>query len=648
MNVVLIASLVGLCRLVVSHAIEAADSPDRKLLMLISSGGRQTELDHCFGNCDSDSDCRGDLVCFEHFPYQQVPSCRGGELIEARSNFCVFPILFPPTQSPKLDHCESDCDVDSDCGTGLICFEHASSQLVPGCPSVGELDLSVSDYCIYATDLNPPTPSPVPPATYNANTVPTTELVFVGNDPPGRLGPCEGDCDSDEDCGDGLICFQREHGDPVPGCPGVDLSKTDYCIPLENRLPTTEAKATQQYTPGKLTVIKHGLLLSEGLDVRLVATTGQNVTYADGSASQVAFHGRPDGGASFPDSRAGSEGNWIYVSNSEILEEGGLGGLGGVGAITFDSNGNAVDYKMVLSGTTANCGGGRTPHGTWYVFRSAKIGGPRIESFNKTHPSTLLRYLLDRVSCEENQAKGEIYQVDPTGQRSAEKVTLGEMGNFESFAYDVRDPLHPHFYITEDSEFGALRRYSPSNPSQWTDSWAMLHGDAVVDYLVLSADGTYQWTTNKEAAKRNAQSYYPFSEGIDVVGSQIFFVCKKVKEIFTLNLDTLTWQKASTRSGLFNGKPDQISRILGSTDGLLYFTEEDGLNSGIHARDKDARFYTIVEAISFTGETTGLSISPDGRFMVFAYQEMGLLYQIWRQDGLAFDAKHLDVKYHDA
>lgn len=252
------------------------------------------------------------------------------------------------------------------------------------------------------------------------------------------------------------------------------------------------------------------------------------------------------------------------------------------------------------------------------------------------------------MSCEENQAKGEVYQVDPTGQRPAEKVTLGEMGNFESFAFDVRDALRPHFYITEDAEWGALRRYSPSNPSQWTDNWAKLHGDAVVDYLVLSTDGTYQWTTNKEAAKRNAQSYYPFSEGIDVADSQLFFVCKKAKEIFTLNLDTLTWQKASTSSGLFNGKPDQISRILGSTDGLLYFTEEDGLNAGIHARDKDARFYTIVEAISFAGETTGLTISPDGRFMVFAYQEMGLLYQIWRQDGLAFDAKHLDVKYHDA
>jgi len=44
---------------------------------------------------------------------------------------------------------------------------------------------------------------------------------------------CLGDCDQDEDCADGFICFQRDAGGvPVPGCLGgeKELSVTDYCI----------------------------------------------------------------------------------------------------------------------------------------------------------------------------------------------------------------------------------------------------------------------------------------------------------------------------------------------------------------------------------------------------------------------------------
>jgi uncharacterized protein len=81
------------------------------------------------------------------------------------------------------------------------------------------------------------------------------------------------------------------------------------------------------------------------------------VVLIDGSLSERAFHGRPDGGATFPDPRTDNPGGWIYVSNSEMKEM----GAGGVGAITFDKDGNTVDYNRVLEGTSMNCGGGRTP-----------------------------------------------------------------------------------------------------------------------------------------------------------------------------------------------------------------------------------------------------------------------------------------------
>lgn len=44
------------------------------------------------------------------------------------------------------------------------------------------------------------------------------------------LGRCEGDCDNDGDCQSGFECFQRNGGEPVPGCSGIDDSSIDYCI----------------------------------------------------------------------------------------------------------------------------------------------------------------------------------------------------------------------------------------------------------------------------------------------------------------------------------------------------------------------------------------------------------------------------------
>merc|ERR1711981_1488314 len=73
---------------------------------------------------------------------------------------------------------------------------------------------------------NPPTKAPTDPPTKN----PTT-IINTGVNPEGMLQLCEGDCDRDSDCGEGLKCFQREDNEDIPGCIGDPLSKWDYCIP---------------------------------------------------------------------------------------------------------------------------------------------------------------------------------------------------------------------------------------------------------------------------------------------------------------------------------------------------------------------------------------------------------------------------------
>jgi secreted PhoX family phosphatase len=106
---------------------------------------------------------------------------------------------------------------------------------------------------------------------------------------------------------------------------------------------------------------------------------------------------------------------WVYVSNSETTD-----GKGGVGRIKFDMHGNVLDYKMLLTGTSYNCGGGKTPWNTW-------------------------------VSCEEVLDIGQLYQVDPTGNRPPELMPMAsEGGMWESFAYDDRDQDVPRFFVSED------------------------------------------------------------------------------------------------------------------------------------------------------------------------------------------------------
>ena len=157
-----------------------------------------------------------------------------------------------PTDHYPLGLCQGDCDDDSQCQPGLICYQRNSGDPIPGC--TGNLK-SRTDFCIYplgnpptmpSPTTNPavapsPTPLPPPPPSPPSPPLPTTDsggstplpLVSYGPRPPTSVLPlkeCEGDCNQDGDCGPGLICWQRGSGDPVPGCRGNLVSRTDYCV----------------------------------------------------------------------------------------------------------------------------------------------------------------------------------------------------------------------------------------------------------------------------------------------------------------------------------------------------------------------------------------------------------------------------------
>lgn len=171
-----------------------------------------------------------------------------------------------PDHLYPLGRCQGDCDVDSHCQGGLRCYQRDANAHVPGCTG-GEQDGTSSDYCIRledfpegATTSRLPSPSPVPSTTpsssasenlstaSNSSHIQPRGELTVFPDPITRpLGLCQGDCDSDEDCEDGLICWMRNAGDtPIPFCNGpVGTSRTDFCVYANAGTATPFAGASQ-------------------------------------------------------------------------------------------------------------------------------------------------------------------------------------------------------------------------------------------------------------------------------------------------------------------------------------------------------------------------------------------------------------------
>ena len=387
------------------------------------------------------------------------------------------------------------------------------------------------------------------------------------------------------------------------------------------------------YVPGHLTQMKLGVRLSNGLDIRIIANSKRPVPLNDGSRSDTVFHERPDFGATFkvPDSSPTNQGGWIYVSNSEIEKESSNGQsvAGGVGRITFNRYGKVIGYDMILEKTDRNCGGGTTP---WNTF----------------------------ITCEESRRTppvGHCFQVDPFSEgiqkKSETRTVLGgaDGGSFESFAHDLRDENLPRFFVTEDQADGAVRRFTPATVD-WDNPSRMLHDEkGTLDYLFLipadeeGRNGTYQWIDNKSKAGKSAQQYYPNAEGIDVANGILYFVSKKDEDLFILDLDNFTYERKIVREEGIDVSPDQLVR-LGGDDGIMYLTEDGGAEAGIHGRDAQGRYFTILESPIYKEETTGLAFSPNKKHMYLAYQKNGIIFDVWRKDGKKFDGGSLNVKYH--
>ena len=342
-----------------------------------------------------------------------------------------------------------------------------------------------------------------------------------------------------------------------------------------------------------------GLILPEGFSSRLIAKGGAPVV-----GTTYDFPIFPDGASTYPL----DDGGWILAVNSETPIPGdgptppiGPGTLGGGGAsgLRFGPDGTVRDGYRILSNTSTNCAGGKTPWGTW-------------------------------MSCEEVDG-GYVWECDPTGRDRATRREA--MGTFKHEAVAV-DPGGKRIYLTEDTGDGGFYRFTPD---RYPDCSSGLLEIAFVD-----VNGVVHWNrvpdpsaASKPTRKQVGMTEFKRGEGIWFDSGIVYVATTGDNKIHAYDpvsetIEVVYDQKVG--DGPLNG----VDNVTAAPSGDIYVCEDNGTNQidiGILTPEGEvARFLTASGSLHEMSELTGVCFDPSGKRMYFGSQRAfggpGALFEV--------------------
>lgn len=413
-------------------------------------------------------------------------------------------------------------------------------------------------------------------------------------------------------------------------------TRTPTAGPSESLAPTTTAQPSQKPVvsdpPTKTVSLEAGMLvdrpdlgvrLSRGLTGRVISRVGENAVLP-----------RPDAGHCFQKDNFNGSGGWTYVLGSSA-DDGG----GGVGAFSFNTHGDLLDYRILRDNLRVG-GGGATPWGTFLAGEYAPL-----------------------------DHDGNVWELDPAGDAPARPTQLG-VGSFGSVACDDRKLLDRGdlacFSTADDRAYGALRRYRPSrrtlDDALRTDSYSdVLHKPGgTLDFLILDQPrrGSFEWINDEFLANWQAYDRFANAEGVDHHDGTLYFVSRRERKLFVLDLDDSTYQSYSTDTGPFDAGPDEMEYLVGDDvndkddHAYLYFAEDGGPAPGVFGRRADDnRYFTLLEKmpddVHDNDRATGLAFcGDDHRRLMVAFRDAGLVLEITRQDGRPFHGTLSSTIHH--